>query len=322
MAIKDLFPAKKDGRTGYVDRYGKVIIDFEFDFFGCKEFTEGLAAVVYNGKSGFIDCAGNFLIEPKFEFAYPFSSGLAAVRLNHSWGFIDKSGEIVIEAKFHRVEPFRAEFAFVFDNERSNGNIINTKGEVVCAGYNFLNSKLEEGLVNCTNEHNLFGYVDPMGVVRIDFGLKYAWPFYEGKAAFIANTPKSKNSELVGFLSKNGDVVIEPQFQGSAFKFSEGLCLVWNKAFGYINSSGDIEIPHEFDTAKDFCSGLAAVKPLGRNKGYGFINKSGELIIPAKYKNVSSFSNGIAEVIVGSDYSQFKYGLINLNGEEIWEPRR
>ncbi|HEF3474383.1 TPA: WG repeat-containing protein, partial [Campylobacter coli] len=57
-------------------------------------------AVELNGKWGFIDKNGEFVIEPKFDGVGNFSEGLARVELNGKYGFIDKSGKIVIEPKF------------------------------------------------------------------------------------------------------------------------------------------------------------------------------------------------------------------------------
>lgn len=63
-------------------------------------FGEGLVAVKLNGKWGFIDKSGKIVIESKFDSGGHFSEGLAGVGLNGKWGFIDKNGEFVIEPKF------------------------------------------------------------------------------------------------------------------------------------------------------------------------------------------------------------------------------
>lgn len=39
------------------------------------EFSEGIAAVLINGKFGFIDQHGDFIIHPQFEFAGSFREG-------------------------------------------------------------------------------------------------------------------------------------------------------------------------------------------------------------------------------------------------------
>src|SRR5580704_839726 len=47
-------------------------------------------------KAGFINRAGDTVIEPQFEDASPFSDGLASVQMNGMWGAINPSGQLVI----------------------------------------------------------------------------------------------------------------------------------------------------------------------------------------------------------------------------------
>ena len=73
----------------YVDKTGKVMIDAS-QYTSGSNFSEGLAAVAVrdNGQSvakfGYIDTKGNMKIEPKFAKAYGFSEGLAKVCVGES----------------------------------------------------------------------------------------------------------------------------------------------------------------------------------------------------------------------------------------------
>ena len=74
-----LFPVVKDGKCGYIDRTGKVIIEPQFH--SAFPFSEGLAALEIDGKFGFIDTAGKIAIKPQYDCAFDFREGLAAVRI-------------------------------------------------------------------------------------------------------------------------------------------------------------------------------------------------------------------------------------------------
>jgi hypothetical protein len=80
---------------------------FELEFTKVSNFSEGLAAVqeAKNGKYGFIDSSGTYLIQPVFEDAMPFAEGLAAVRLDKRWGYVNKSSEMRIPNSY----PFFAD---------------------------------------------------------------------------------------------------------------------------------------------------------------------------------------------------------------------
>jgi hypothetical protein len=77
------------------------------EFYRASSFSGRLAAVQQeeNGKYGFIDRSGEYIVKPTFDDAKPFAEGLAAVRWNKRWGYIRTSGEI----KIANVFPLSAE---------------------------------------------------------------------------------------------------------------------------------------------------------------------------------------------------------------------
>ena len=109
----DLTPVQQEGKWGYVDKNGKIIIKPQFSSAG--RFSEGLALVSAGGvpltdpvvksfvKMGYIDKRGHWLIASRFEyyFFYDFSDGLVPFRkLSSKWGYMDRSGKIAIEPRF------------------------------------------------------------------------------------------------------------------------------------------------------------------------------------------------------------------------------
>lgn len=90
-----LFWIREDGKYGYIDKTGKVVIAPQYE--NTMGFNEGLAATKLNGKYGFIDKKGNWAIKPQYDFTYIFMDGLAAVTINKQTAFIDKFGKIVIQ---------------------------------------------------------------------------------------------------------------------------------------------------------------------------------------------------------------------------------
>ena len=114
----------KEGVDYALNKSGRLLFEGRAGF-----FSEGLAAVrkgsYREGKWGFIDKSGKYVIEPIFEDARKFSEGMAAIKLNGKWGFIKKDGAVAINPAYDAADFFdgglaavsiggKAEFFFPF----------------------------------------------------------------------------------------------------------------------------------------------------------------------------------------------------------------
>jgi len=61
------------------------------------EESVGLFPIILNGKWGYIDTTGKIVINPQFDEAWWFSEGLARIKIGDRWGYIDKTGKYVWE---------------------------------------------------------------------------------------------------------------------------------------------------------------------------------------------------------------------------------
>ena len=111
---EELIPFERDGRWGYRDRKGKIIVPAQFAI--AQNFSrQGIAAVVDEQGSAYIDQMGRVIIRP-FSFDNGpdyFKEGLARFNLNGKLGFFDKTGKIIIKAQFDFAEPFHDGLAAV-----------------------------------------------------------------------------------------------------------------------------------------------------------------------------------------------------------------
>ena len=104
-------------------------------------FSEGLAAVMRDGKWGYINTKGEEVIPCQFPNPYedyiasPFSEGLALVQKDGKWGFVNTEGVKVIPINIdaEAVGKFSEGLAFVYkDNE--NFFVIDKEGKTVFSG--------------------------------------------------------------------------------------------------------------------------------------------------------------------------------------------
>lgn len=317
-----LYPARKDGKFGFINQQGQVVIGFEFD--GAYSFSEGLAGVFMGGKVGFIDTIGNMVITPRFDTTSGFSEGFAGVRSGGKGGYVNRSGDFVIPPVFYMADGFENGLARVMKEVGSKGSFIDQQGKVVVEGRNFLISKYSEGLINCPENGN-WGFIDTSNRFVVPPVYKHTREFSEGKAAVTPKKDingKPNRKDLYGFINHQNEMIIPPLFQGADIRFSEGLCAVWDDGYGYIDAAGKQVIPCEFDLGKHFSEGMAVFKPKGKKKKYGYIDPSGRIVIEAVFTSAHDFKNGAAAVITGEQYEQFHYGLIDKKGNYIWEPSR
>lgn len=111
----------------YIDAEGKTALELPAHVAWAGRFSKGLAPAsvpqrepscgsrdaVYRTCVGFIDKSGTFVIEPRFDWAEPFSDGMAAVQINGRWGYVDRQGALVVPPRYPLAFPFHEGKALV-----------------------------------------------------------------------------------------------------------------------------------------------------------------------------------------------------------------
>lgn len=89
----------------------------------------------------------------------------------------------------------------------------------------------------------------------------------------------------------------QPEEKILAYRFSEGLSICWRYGKqGFINKEGQVVIEPNFDAVLWFSEGLA---PVCRNGLWGFIDKTGAMLIDCQFQEAYQFSGGMAPVFDG-----------------------
>lgn len=260
-------------------------------------FNEGLAGVKVNGKWGFIDRNGKLVIPAKFDAADSFCGGLAVVAVNKGdklkFGFIDKTGKYTVQPKLNYITAFAdgiAQFSndaeyiqrstyFVVDTTAHYG-LINSTGKVVAEPKFNKIETFHEGFAGAVSEGRS-GFIDKTGNWLKGFdGYVKRW-FSEGLVAVYMP------GKGYGYMDKNARFVIEPQFVEGK-EFSGGLAPVkTEKGWGYIDKTGKMVIPEKFSDGNPFEGPLAMVymttgkvdpKDNFPEILYGYIDKTGRYI--------------------------------------------
>jgi hypothetical protein len=293
-SVTPLFRFEQNGRAGFINAAGKVVIPPRFDvgWFAEEDFVEGLSPARSGENWGFIDTKGNWAVQPRYWRVEPFSEGLAAVTgqlkgYDFPAAYIDKSGKPIMEFPKGLADagPFSEGMAAV----RLNG--YSGVGKV--------------------------GYIDRSGSAAIPYQFALGGAFHEGLAAVVFDgrcyieergggprgTPPSvmPASSCGGvpaditvrcgeaFIDKTGKVVF--RFEGVR-DFSEGLAAVQeNGKWGFIDPHGRFRIAPQFEAAGPYSLGLAAAKSGGK---WGYVDQNGQWVIQARFTQADDFSDGLA----------------------------
>ncbi|MCP4443187.1 MAG: WG repeat-containing protein [Aureispira sp.] len=125
-----VLPDTATGLWGFIDKRGKEVITAKYTQVGY--FGEGYCPVKRNDKIFFIDKKGNAAFGGQnFEVAKSFSEGLGAAKANGKWGYIDVTGDWVIEPQFGNALSFQDGKALVRKVGASTWETIDKKGNTV-----------------------------------------------------------------------------------------------------------------------------------------------------------------------------------------------
>ncbi len=304
------------GKTiGIVNSKGEIVTYVD----SAEKFINGLAIVKKNDKYGLIDKYGNIIIPYEYtNIEYYRETELYYTEKDNMCYTIDAKGNMIhsftldFELYDSVYEYIGADWAVVekeTDNFRQRCGVVNSSNEIIIPlEYKSIYvDNVSDGLYcfRCNNGvfNYICGYIDKNGNIAIPFEYDYAHSFSEGLAAV------EKNGKY-GFIDKSGNTVISFEYD-YADTFSEGLAAAEKDGkYGYIDKNGNTVIPFEYDYAHSFSEGLAAVQKDGK---YGYIDKSDNTVIPFEYDYANSFSDGVAKVWLSDNYSV----TINMNNEII-----
>lgn len=147
-----------EGKEGLIDKNGNIVIDFKFD--SIDAFFQDVASFKKFHKCGFINVAGDVVIEPRYHAVWEFRNGLCAFTLDSDspFGFINKNGEVVIKNKYQNVGSFHEGLAR-FTNDDLEG-YLNTNGEEVIRNVFATADDFKNGLALVTTLDNEWGYIN------------------------------------------------------------------------------------------------------------------------------------------------------------------
>jgi len=296
----------------YVNKDG-VIINSASEYITRYGFSEGMARIELKNRWGFIDRNGEIVIQPQFVDAGDFKNGVAPVRTDNGWGYIDKSGNYFIEPQFKDAKDFENSVAkiknddgWVFINSDKkifpqNKNQYDIKNNF-SDGMAFVVKDRKFGFINTTGELVIPARFDDVGSFNNGFApveIDRQWGYINKSGDFLVN-PKYKvaqefkddmamvrDSDGYLYITTSGEEIGKTDVYEVKYAFSDGYArVIQDGRWGFIDKTGKLVIPAQFDKAEDFSNGLA---PVLKDGSWGYINKNGDLVIDYQFRRAFGF---------------------------------
>ncbi|WPC42622.1 WG repeat-containing protein [Clostridium sp. JS66] len=184
---------------------------------------------------------------------------------------------------------------------------ININGEFVIDPIYKSAEDFNDGLALVKTVDNKKCFINEKNEITLNIEYESISSFTNGLAAF-------KKNGKAGYIDKEGNVAIEPQYDWINDKFNEdGFSVVEvNKKRGVINKKGEYVLEPIYDTILNSSQGLFTVYQNGK---CGYVDVQGNLFIDFKIIDGGRFSEGLAIACLDD-----KEGAIDKTGEFVIEP--
>ncbi len=169
--------------------------------------NEGLYGAIIDGKYGFLDKGGNWIVEPAFEDVRKFYEGIAAVKNNGRWFFVKSDGKLIGTGDFDHVTDFVRGIAIVKRNGKHN--LIDKGGLLLLENdYDRISKGVDAYFIS--ENQGLFGLVAPDGKEIVS-------PKFQELRREDLNKVLVRIGDKYGILDEKGDYVLPMYYKNIVF---------------------------------------------------------------------------------------------------------
>lgn len=330
-----LFPFEEDGKTGYIDARGKMILKPKWD--AGSVFVNGVATASGWNERIYFDERGKELFRvPQMTHSQPFGpDGLAYVSyvddyMRQRASFYDKKGKVTllpVDDAWTPSEGLAAarkdrgkdttwvgspEWKDRYDNSKALWGYVDHEGKFVIAEQFSRAKKFFGGLAAV--EKGKWGYIDKRGKLAIAAKLDAASDF-DGDWASVCVKKKW------GAIDRKGKLMIPAKFT-SPLSFSEDVAAACDKPsqLGFIDRAGKFLGKARFLELRALHQGAAPARD-AKSKKWGLVDRDGQWILKPQLELISEFTDGLARCTIrySRNVGKSKQGYLNPKGELVFE---
>lgn len=332
-----------NGQYGYIDESGTIAIPLQFDY--AVEFSEGMGGINIggtrqgnhfpsDGKWGFVDPYGNYLINPLYDspptHAKPYDARELALTMHDGYIFSEGLAPVYKEGRWFYI-------AYLPEKRKDTLYISQAWEELADGSYKTYPiesaRRFQEGRA-AVYINGAWGYIDYWGKIIISPQFIYPTEFYQGRILAmdknlhqkIYNINGERELPMYRIISefRDGLAVAKPKLVGQNIRQEDEI------KYALIDTSGKFMFRAQFDQMGHYGSGLAPVlvgsnpdsllihpdKKIRGNRGpkWGYVDRHGYFVHNPIYQEAHAFVQGVAAVRL-NEY----WGYIEPNGDKLTE---
>lgn len=246
-----------NGKYGFVDREGNIVIAPQFD--SIRSFENGMAGVCIGFKKGFVNYKGEYIIPAEYDHAYRFDKhGLCIVSKFGEYdrllnGIIDKSGNVIAPLAYEEIEILSKDRFFA---RTDNGyTLFDISGTPI--------SNQEFGYISKAFDNYVFAEIDlPGKKQKSPTGKTFRKSCYEGRYLYFYDRYSGcadKHGYDFGIMKEDRTILTHQMFEYIGY-YSDGLIRTETDfMWVYVDLEGKPVLFDFSDTCSDFIDGAAYI---------------------------------------------------------------
>ncbi|MBL4655093.1 MAG: WG repeat-containing protein, partial [Bacteroidia bacterium] len=328
-----LLPVRVDGKWGYIDTTGSVIIKPKFD--KAQFFTnDDYAVISKDGLVGIIDLKGTMILEPYYEDLKIIDENRIGFRKDSLWGMIDKSGKMIMPLLFNDINKIEENHYTVrlgnkygiIDNMGkvlvkpyydgvipfSNSFFIsvsgNFKGLHNFNGQQLLSTECEE-IISVFDDYIMYKVNGLWGCINIDGQILVEPKWITYKALNKHFIKLLKNGKWSLYCTASQKLISDTLHQNFYHFNQDYVQYFYENRFGILDKNGDNVLQPLYYEIAPTSIHLFKTKTMG---GWGLVKKGDIRVVSNEYDEIGDFYSNVTKV----SQNEF-YGLINSRGSVL-----
>lgn len=281
---------KKNGKYGYTNKNGDIIIPIEYDGGTISFFYNKIITVQKNDKWGLVDEKNKIVLPLEYDALDNMVYGICGVKKNKKIAFVNKTGKFVTDFIYDNYFSF-SDFKIAMVVKDGLRGYINTDGvKLTECIYEDARDHLKNGLA-AVKKGGKWGAVNLKGLEITPFEFDGVYDVSSSEYICVM-----KNNKY-GLMDGKGKLVLPIEYDFIS-QFSDGstesfVRVKKNSLYGFVKKDGSFLVPCTYSKAYDFVNDEAKIeKP----------NPDYDALDPAKAKN-----------------SSFLEGTLYTSGKEFWK---